>query len=552
LPTQNNASSHNKKLSNNRNQYTADDQERVVTRRKRHVKNPTKIEGFVQPKKQNNNSQAKPIEKAFSNNAELVIRDTIDGNKGDIQVSVLEDGILVEHMVNLALNKSITGNIYFGVVKNILDTMNVAFVNISTGKNAVLYSDGINLDSKLAGSDTNKSNGETERLKISDTLKEGDKVLVQVTKDPLLHKGARLTTQISLAGKYVYFLPNGNSNIGISMNINKAKKAHLKKIVKTILPVGSSAILRSSASWAKDDEIINDIASLLSEWETIQKKIDNVKQVPVLIKQNPNLGVRAIRDIVDNNYKKITVSGDKEYQTVKTYMEKVAPKQLELLEKWTKDTDVFVEKQIDVQIAKAMNRKIMLPSGGSLVFDRTEAMTVVDVNTGKFVGDGEQDLESLVTENNLEAAEELIRQLRLKDIGGIIVVDFIDMIKKENQKKVLDRIVECLTHDRTKYQVSDITQMGLVQITRKRIGTGLIEAFSTVCEHCEGRGYMIQNQPVERINSALGDFDNSNNDHSKDKQIDVPEVKVVGGTKSKPNSDAMKVLTEIAAAKIDK
>ena len=458
-------------------------QNKIVIRRKR-----KKINNI-----QNNFDSKKKV-----SNKEMIIRET----KENIQVSVLEDNILVEHLVSIEDNKSIIGNIYYGIVENVLPSMDTAFVNIGLGKNAVIYSgevnwDGAEIDEKI------------KKPKISDALKKGNKILVQVTKDPITHKGARLTSQISLSGKYVYFMPEIENAFGISKRVPTEKREHIKEIIKTMVPEKSSAIARSSTATADDEEIVNDVAALITEWEEIKKKIKETKKAPSLIKKEPNLGVKAIRDIFTNEFKKIYISGNNEYELTNKYIKKILPKDVNKLEKWTNKTDVFVEKKIDQQLAKALDRKVYLPSGGSLVFDRTEAMTVVDVNTGKFVGDGTQNLESTVTANNLEAAEELIRQLRLRDIGGIIVIDFIDMVQKSNKNKVLDKLIECLSNDRTRYQVTEFTPVGLVQITRKKIGTVLIEAFSKVCEYCDGRGYNIRSKPVKKINTTDADFNNT-------------------------------------------
>jgi ribonuclease E len=315
------------------------------------------------------------------------------------------------------------------------------------------------------------------------------------------------------------------------------KREHIRQILTDVVPMGATAIARTASAEATDEEIINDVAELVKEYSELEKIIKTAK-APSLIRSELNLGIKAIRDIYDNSFESVTVSGKNEYELVKGYMEKLLVNRLNTLKLWTDKSDIFSKKKIDEQLAKALDRKVWLPSGGSLVFDRTEAMTVVDVNTGRFVGDGSQSLEETVTENNLEAAEELIRQLRLRDIGGIIVVDFIDMNLKVNQNKVLDRLIECLSRDRTRYQVTEVTPIGLVQITRKRIGTGLIESFSKICEHCDGRGYTISKKPVKKIHTTDADFGGRKAKTNRDNVAVIPEKR----------NDITKMVSKVASA----
>ncbi|WP_029211244.1 Rne/Rng family ribonuclease [Arsenicicoccus bolidensis] len=416
----------------------------------------------------------------------MVVRDSGDRT----QIAVLEDGVLVEHYVSReqsASSTSIAGNIYLGRVQNVLPSMEAAFVDIGKGRNAVLYAGEVNWDA--AGLE----NGQPRR--IENALKSGQTVLVQATKDPMGHKGARLTSQISLPGRYLVFVP-GSSMTGISRKLPDTERARLKRILKDVMPADAGVIVRTAAEGASEQELRADVARLTAMWDDIQTKAGaRGTNAPALLHGEPDLTVRVIRDVFNEDFSSLVVSGPEVWETVSSYVESVALDLAPRLTRWTGDKDVFVEHRVDEQLAKAMDRKVWLPSGGSLVIDRTEAMTVVDVNTGKFVGQG-GNLEETVTKNNIEAAEEIVRQLRLRDIGGIIVVDFIDMVLESNRDLVVRRLVECLGRDRTKHQVAEVTSLGLVQMTRKRVGTGLIESFSTTCEHCNGRGILISSTPV--------------------------------------------------------
>ncbi|WP_409483352.1 Rne/Rng family ribonuclease [Arsenicicoccus dermatophilus] len=416
----------------------------------------------------------------------MVVRDAGDRT----QIAVLEDGVLVEHYVSReqsASSTSIAGNIYLGRVQNVLPSMEAAFVDIGKGRNAVLYAGEVNWDA--AGLE----NGQARR--IENALRSGDTVLVQATKDPMGHKGARLTSQISLPGRYLVFVP-GSSMTGISRKLPDNERARLKKILKEVMPADAGVIVRTAAEGASEEELRADVARLTRTWDEIQAKARAPRtSTPSLLHGEPDLTVRVVRDVFNEDFSSLVVSGEQVWRTVSSYVESVAPDLAPRLERWTGEKDVFAGHRIDEQLAKAMDRKVWLPSGGSLVIDRTEAMTVIDVNTGKFVGQG-GNLEETVTKNNIEAAEEIVRQLRLRDIGGIIVVDFIDMVLESNRDLVVRRLVECLGRDRTKHQVAEVTSLGLVQMTRKRVGTGLIESFSTTCEHCNGRGILVSSTPV--------------------------------------------------------
>ena len=412
----------------------------------------------------------------------MVIRD----QDGLDQIAILEDGLLVEHYVARRTQSSMVGNIYLGRVQNVLPSMEAAFVDVGRGRNAVLYAGEVNWDA--VGME-----GKPRRIEAA--LKSGDPVLVQVTKDPIGHKGARLTSQITLAGRYLVLIPGG-SMMGISRKLPDKERARLKKILKAVVPSGSGVIVRTAAEGATEEQIRDDVARLTRQWEDIEKKRTNTKSAPTLLRGEPELAVRVVRDIFNEDFSKLVIEGRDTYATVKEYVDELSPELSDRVEQWVDTEDVFHAHRIDEQLAKGMDRKVWLPSGGTLIIDRTEAMTVIDVNTGKFIGAGGT-LEETVTRNNLEAAEEIVRQLRLRDIGGIVIIDFVDMVLESNRDLVLRRLVECLGRDRTRHQVTEITSLGLVQMTRKRVGEGLVEAFSSPCEACEGRGFIVHQHPVE-------------------------------------------------------
>ena len=404
-----------------------------------------------------------------------------------IQIGVLEDGILAEHFVSKTQQDSLIGNVYLGKVQNVLPSMEAAFVDIGRGRNAVLYAGEVNWDAAHL-------DGQPRR--IENALKSGDAVLVQVTKDPVGHKGARLTSQVSLPGRYLVYVPGG-SMTGISRKLPDVERNRLKRILKDHLPENAGVIVRTAAEGASEEELTHDINRLRAQWEGIETRATSTKTLaPEMLYGEPDLTIKVVRDVFNEDFTKLIVSGEEAWDTIEAYVTYVAPDLVDRLEKWTKDEDIFAAHRIDEQISKALERKVFLPSGGSLVIDRTEAMTVVDVNTGKFTGSG-GNLEETVTKNNLEAAEEVVRQLRLRDIGGIIVIDFIDMVLESNRDLVLRRLVECLGRDRTKHQVAEVTSLGLIQMTRKRMGTGLLEVFGEQCEHCAGRGVVTHDVPVE-------------------------------------------------------
>ncbi|MCW2668814.1 MAG: putative ribonuclease [Frankiales bacterium] len=423
-------------------------------------------------------------EAEFLARREAVDRQMVVRQKGDrTQIAVLEDGILVEHYVTKQSATSYAGNVYLGRVQNVLPSMEAAFVDIGKGRNAVLYAGEVNWEGVSGGS-----------RKIEQVLKSGQEVLVQVSKDPIGHKGARLTSQISLPGRYLVYVPE-SSMTGISRKLPENERTRLKNILKNVVPEGAGVIIRTAAEGVAEEEIAKDVRRLQAQWEVIQTK---AKQggAPKALHTEPDLVIKVVRDIFNEDFNGLVVQGESEWETIRDYVEFVAPDLAPRLKKYAGNGDVFAEHRIDEQLLKALDRKVYLPSGGSLVIDRTEAMVVIDVNTGKYVGKG-GNLEETVTRNNLEAAEEIARQLRLRDVGGIIVVDFIDMVLESNRDLVVRRLVECLGRDRTKHQVAEVTSLGLVQMTRKRVGQGLLESFSETCEACNGRGVKVFTDPVE-------------------------------------------------------
>ena len=406
------------------------------------------------------------------------------------QIAIIEDEVMVEHYVNRNSNISYVGNIYLGKVQNVLPSMEAAFVDIGKGRNAVLYAGEVNWDAHGLS--------DTAPRKIEHVLKSGQSVLVQVTKDPIGQKGARLTSQISLPGRYLVYVPGGGMS-GISRRLPDNERNRLKSILKNLIPEQAGVIIRTAAEGASETDLEADVSRLKVQWEDIDKQANNsATSAPSLLYSEPDLTVRVIRDIFNEDFNKMLVQGDQAWDDIQNYIGHIAPELASKIEKWAGPRDLFAENRVEEQLAKAFDRKVYLPSGGSLVIDRTEAMIVIDINTGKFIGKG-GNLEETVTKNNLEAAEEIARQLRLRDMGGIIVIDFIDMTLESNRELVLRRLVECLGRDRTKHQVAEVTSLGLVQMTRKRVGQGLIEAFSTTCESCGGRGIHIHSEPVKKV-----------------------------------------------------
>lgn len=462
----------------------------------------------------------------------------VRSKEGKIQLGVLEDKVLVEHYVAKSSEASLIGNVYLGKVQNVLPSMEAAFVDIGRGRNAVLYSGEV--DWELA-----ETGNKPKRIEMA--LKSGDTVLVQVTKDPVGQKGARLTSQISLPGRYLVYVPNGSMN-GISRKLPDSERTRLKKILKEVLPEDAGVIVRTASEGATEEQLTLDVERLQKQWDDIQAKVQK-STAPLLLHSEPDLLIKIVRDVFNEDFQKMVISGDDAAETINNYLAAVAPDLLERVQKHQGTRDIFEEYRVGDQIAKALERKVYLPSGGSLVIDRTEAMTVVDVNTGKFVGSG-GNLEETVTKNNLEAAEEIVRQLRLRDIGGIIVVDFIDMVLESNRDLVLRRLMECLSRDRTKHQVAEVTSLGLVQMTRKKLGLGLLETFSDACDACAGRGVIIHNEPHMRSkNSAPDQPQRSERVEKKDKRKSAKQEVAKVVTPERAN-EINSVVAQIAASTI--
>ncbi|TDU06753.1 ribonuclease E [Streptomyces sp. 846.5] len=448
------------------------------------IKGSTRLEAKKQRRREGREQGRRRVpiitEAEFLARREAVERVMVVRQNGErTQIGVLEDDVLVEHYVNKEQATSYVGNVYLGKVQNVLPSMEAAFIDIGKGRNAVLYAGEVNFGALGV-------KGGPRR--IESVLKSGQSVLVQVSKDPIGHKGARLTSQISLPGRYLVYVPEG-SMTGISRKLPDTERARLKNILKKIVPDDAGVIVRTAAEGASEDELTRDVLRLQQQWEDIQKKVSS-GNAPTLLYGEPDMTVRVVRDIFNEDFTKVIVSGDTAWKTIHEYVAGVAPDLVPRLQRWTSEVDVFATYRIDEQLMKALDRKVWLPSGGSLVIDKTEAMVVVDVNTGKFTGQG-GNLEETVTRNNIEAAEEIVRQLRLRDLGGIIVIDFIDMVLESNRDLVLRRLLECLGRDRTKHQVAEVTSLGLVQMTRKRVGQGLLESFSETCVHCNGRGVIV-------------------------------------------------------------
>jgi ribonuclease E len=483
------------------------ERERPARDEVRSVRGSTRLEAKRQRRRDGREAGRRraPIlsEAEFLARREAVERTMVVLEKGDsTQIAVLEDGVLVEHFVTQSGSGSIVGNVYLGRVQNVLPSMEAAFIDIGRGRNAVLYAGEVDWDA--AGL-------EGKARKIEQALSTGDSVLVQVTKDPVGHKGARLTTQISLPGRFLVYVPAGGAT-GISRKLPENERRRLKDILKRIVPEDAGVIIRTASEGIGEEELGRDVDRLKAQWDVIKEKAaagsGKKGGAPTMLYEEPDLLVKVVRDLFTEDFTKLEIQGNRSWETINDYVRHVAPELNDRLRRYTGTGDAFADHRIDEQITKALDRKVWLPSGGYLVIDRTEAMTVIDVNTGKFTGSG-GNLEETVTRNNLESAEEIVRQLRLRDIGGIIVIDFIDMVLESNRELVLRRLTECLGRDRTRHQVAEVTSLGLVQMTRKKIGTGLLEAFSTPCEHCKGRGVLVSTE-VQRTAGSPAQVGNGN------------------------------------------
>lgn len=459
------------------------------------VEGSTRLEAKKQRRRDNRRErsrQSQLMEQDFLARRENVDRLMVVREKEHhTQISVVEDNILVEHYVSDIQEVQTVGNIYLGRVQNVLPSMEAAFVDIGQARNGVLYAGEVNWDAA-------RLEGQPRRIELA--FKSGDPVLVQVTKDPIGHKGARLTSQVTLAGRFLVLVPSGGMT-GVSRKLSERERSRLKGIVSKIAPKDMGVIIRTAAEGASEEAIVKDLESLVRQWERINAKREEFwhGKRPKLLQGEPDVAIRVVRDIFNDDFGKLIVEGDKVYDRIEEYLDTMAPDLKDKLEKWDpaehKGKDVFDKWQIDSQLRKGMERQVYLPSGGSIVIDRTEAMTTIDVNTGRFIGKGKS-LEETVTRCNLEASEEIARQLRLRDIGGMVMIDYVDMVMPANRDLVLRRLVECLARDRTKHQVAEVTSLGLVQMTRKRIGQGLVEAFSEECPTCKGRGFILHDQPT--------------------------------------------------------
>ena len=494
------------------------------------VKGSTRLEAKKQRRREGRKEGRRP--KVITESEYLARREAVDrtmlirSKDGLNQIAVLEDNVLVEHYVSRHTQTTMVGSVYRGKVQNVLPSMEAAFVDLGRGRNAVLYAGEVNWD--VAG-----MKGRPRR--IEEALKSGDSITVQVTKDPIGHKGARLTSQVTLPGRFLVLVPGG-SMTGISRKLPEGERRRLKKLLKVIVPKDFGVIIRTAAEGASEEQLRQDVQRLQKQWEKIEKNAASSKSAPYLLHGEPELALRVVRDVFNEDFQKLIVQGKETFGQVDSYVKEFAPDLRDRVEQWVGADDIFAAHRVDEQLAKGMDRKVWLPSGGYLIIDRTEAMTVIDVNTGKYTGSGGT-LEETVTRNNLESAEEIVRQLRLRDIGGIVVIDFVDMVLESNRDLVLRRLVECLGRDRTRHQVTEVTSLGLVQMTRKRVGEGLVEAFSTPCEHCEGRGFIVHTDPVEN---------GANSDENLRAQGNKRENK--DGKRSKTESKNRASMAKVAAA----
>jgi ribonuclease E len=410
---------------------------------------------------------------------------------GMAHIGVLEGRTLVEHYVALPTDDttSIDGNIYLGRVQNVLPGMEAAFIDIGTPKNGVLYrGDVIHEEAEVEGRDP---------VRIERVLRNGQSVTVQVTKNPIGHKGARLTQEVSLAGRFVVMVPNQPQTYGISKRLPDDERKRLRRILDRLRPADAGLIVRTAAEGATDDELERDMRRLNAQWQQISELAKNVKPGSLLYKEPP-LAIRLIREEFTKEYRGVVIDSPELFEEVRAYVEAIAPEladRIEFYDAAEENLPLFEKFHVHEQLHKALDRKVWLPSGGSLVIERTEALTVIDVNTGKNVGTS--NLEETVYRNNLEAAEAIARELRLRDIGGIIVIDFIDMEIKANREAVEEGFRQALARDKTRTQVFSISELGLLEMTRKRVSEGLVEAFSSTCPHCNGRGFVVDESMLE-------------------------------------------------------
>jgi ribonuclease E len=394
------------------------------------------------------------------------------------QIVVLEGALLVEHYVARSDRKSLAGNVYLGKVRNVLPGMEAAFVDFGEAKNGVLYAGDVQSDPRANGG---------RHPRIEKALKVGDEVLVQVTKDAMGSKGARLTNQVSLPGRYLVLAPDSEIR-GISRRLPDPERDRLRRLVADLSPEGFGVIVRTAAEEASEAELRADIERLRQVWQDLSAKIPQ-GGAPRMLYEEPDLVIRVIREHFTGEFRRLLVDDTDIHRGVVQYLEATDPDLVSRVHLYRDESPLFERFHVQDQLRKALDRKVWLPSGGHVVIDRTEALTVVDVNTGRFVG--HSSLEETVLQNNLEAAEEIAHQLRLRDIGGIIVIDFIDMEVTRNREAVLQRLRESLAKDKTRTQVFDVSHLGLVEMTRKNVSEGLLESFSRVCGECGGRGVLL-------------------------------------------------------------
>jgi ribonuclease E len=395
------------------------------------------------------------------------------------QIAVLEERTLVEHYITRSGARSMVGNVYLGKVQNVLPGMEAAFVDLGRGRNAVLYAGEVSYDEEIEG----------QAPRIESVLRSGQNVMVQVTKDPMGGKGARLTQEISLPGRYLVLVPNSDV-FGISRRLPEKERGRLKDILKKLRPAEHGLIVRTAAEGATAEDLAADLERLIAEWQDIAKSAKRGR-APRVMYEEPELTVRVVRDLfTGGEFKEIITDSQELFEKVTAYLRGVAPELTAKVHMHEAKLPLLESHHVEEQIHKALERKVWLPSGGYIIIDRTEAMTVIDVNTGKHVG--KANLEETVTKTNLEAAEEIARQLRLRDIGGMIIIDFIDMLFERNRQKVIDTLKNAMALDKTRSQVFDtISPLGLLEVTRKRVSAGLLESFSETCPTCEGRGILV-------------------------------------------------------------
>lgn len=405
----------------------------------------------------------------------------VGGSAERAHIAVLEDGVLVEHYVTRKTQRSLIGNVYLGRVQNVLPGMEAAFVDIGQSRNAVLYVGEVVTDEDVEGD---------AHPRIEQVLNPGQSVLVQVTKDPMGTKGARLTTELSLAGRYLVAVPKG-SGYGISRRLEDRERSRLRDVARRIRPDGFGLIVRTAAEGAEEDELQRDLSRLTRLWQEIEERAKK-GSAPQEIYVEPDLIIRVIRDQFSKDYVRLVVEDPETYERVKTYVQAVDPELAERVQLHEGPETLFDAENINEQLRKALERKVWLPSGGYIVLDRAEALTVIDVNTGRYVG--KTSLEDTVVKTNLQAAAEVVRQLRLRDIGGIIIIDFIDMLLERNREQVLKEFRRELNKDKTKTQVIGISPLGLVEMTRKNVSEGLVEALSSPCPTCGGHGVVIEQE----------------------------------------------------------